>query len=75
MPELPIVSVVEPGGVTVPADVLKAIGLEIGDSVDVSIGDGQLILRPSTDARRRQQMDGITRDVFERREDAYRRLA
>ena len=75
MPAMSIISVVEPNGVLVPVEALESIGLQIGDSVDMSLEDGRLILRPVADARRQQQIDDITRDVFERRKDAYQRLA
>jgi len=75
MPETPIISVVSSGGVIVPVDVLEAIGLRVGDEVNVTVGERQLILRPAGDSARQQQIEAITRDVFERRKDAYERLA
>jgi len=45
------------------------------DEVNVTVGERQLILRPAGDSARQQQIEAITRDVFERRKDAYERLA
>ncbi len=75
MPQLPIVSLGDTAAVVLPPEVLESIGLRVGDLVDVALGDRQLILRPAGDAARRQQIETITQEVFERRRDAYHRLA
>jgi len=74
MTELPIVSVVESGGIVVPIDALEAIGLRVGDEVNVSLGERELILRPAAGTRR-PIVEEVTREVLERRKEAYRRLA
>jgi antitoxin component of MazEF toxin-antitoxin module len=75
MPQLPIVSLGDSGGVLLPAEMLEALGLRIGDTVEVTLSDRQLILRPVEDATRRQLVEAITKEVFDRRRDAYQRLA
>ena len=75
MPQLTIVAHGDSAAVVLPAEVLESVGLRIGDVVDVTLGDRQLILRPAEDATRRQLFEEITQEVFEQRRDAYQRLA
>ncbi len=75
MSQQPIIAVGESAAVVLSPTVLEAIGLRVGDVVEVTWADGQLILRPVDDARRRQQVEEITQEVFDRRRDAYQRLA
>ena len=75
MPQLTIVPHGDAAAVVLPASVLESIGLRIGDVVEATVGDRQLILGPVEDAARRQIIQEITRDVLEQRRDAYKRLA
>ena len=75
MPQLTIVPHGDSGAVVLSAALLESIGLRIGDVVDVTLSDRQLIFRPVDDAARRRLMEEITSDVLEQRRDAYRRLA
>lgn len=75
MAQLSIVSLGESAGIVIPTEMLASAGLRVGDVVDVTLSDRQLILRPSEDVARRQQIEAITREVLERRRDAYQRLA
>ena len=75
MPQLTIVPHGDSAAVVLPAAVLESIGLRIGDVMEVTLGDRQLILRPVEDAARRQLIAEITQEVFERRRDAYQQLA
>jgi antitoxin component of MazEF toxin-antitoxin module len=75
MPQLTIVSHGDSAAVVLPPSLLESIGLRVGDVLEATLADRQLILRPVEDAARRQQLQAITRDVFERRRDAYQRLA
>jgi putative addiction module component (TIGR02574 family) len=54
MPQLPIVSVGDSAGVVLSAEMLEALGLRIGDAVDVTLSDRQLSLQSVEDATRRQ---------------------
>lgn len=75
MPQLTIVSHGDSAALVLPVEFLESVGLHIGDVVDVTLGDRQLILRPGEDAARRARVEQVTREVFERRRDAYQRLA
>jgi antitoxin component of MazEF toxin-antitoxin module len=75
MTQLSIVPHGDAAAVVIPAEVLEAAGLRIGDVLDITLRDRQLILQPSEDALRRQKIEDISREVLERRRDAYQRLA
>ena len=75
MTQLSIVPHGTAAAVVIPPDILEAVGLRIGDVVDVTLGDRQLILQPSEDASRRQRIEKITGEVLEQRSEAYQRLA
>jgi antitoxin component of MazEF toxin-antitoxin module len=75
MPQLTIVSLPDGAAVILPPAVLESTGLKIGDVLEATVQEQELILRPAGDPARAAQMDEITREVFERRQDAYRRLA
>jgi len=75
MPHLTIVPHGDSAAVILSAAVLESVGLRVGDVLEVTLGDRQLILRSSEDAARRELLETITQEVFERRRDAYQRLA
>ena len=75
MPQLTIVPHGDSAAVILPTAVLESVGLRVGDVVDVTMDDRQLILRSAEEAARRDVLEKITREVFERRKDAYQRLA
>ena len=69
------VSLGDAGAIVLPATILESLGIRAGDTVEVQLGDRQLILRTVEEAARRQRFEAITQEVFERRRDAYQRLA
>ena len=75
MPQLTVVSHGDAAAVVLSKTVLESVGLQIGDTLDLTVGDGQLILRPANDAERRRLMADLTEEVLKRRSDAYQRLA
>jgi antitoxin component of MazEF toxin-antitoxin module len=75
MSQVTIVSFGESAAVVLPHEILQSLGLRIGDVLDATLSDRQLILRPPEDATHRQRMDEITSEVFDQRRDAYQRLA
>ncbi|HJT78763.1 MAG TPA: AbrB/MazE/SpoVT family DNA-binding domain-containing protein [Gemmataceae bacterium] len=75
MPQLTLVPHGDSAAVILPAALLESVGLRVGDVVEVTLGDRELILRPAEDAARRKLLETITDEVFERRKDAYQRLA
>jgi antitoxin component of MazEF toxin-antitoxin module len=75
MPQLTIVPHGDSAAVILSAAVLESVGFRVGDIVDVTMGDRQLIFRSVEDASRHELLEKITDKVFERRKDAYQRLA
>jgi antitoxin component of MazEF toxin-antitoxin module len=75
MPQLTIISHGEVAALILPPAVLESAGFHVGDTIDVTLGDGQLILRSADDASRRQRLKEISDDVLDKRRDAYERLA
>lgn len=75
MTQLSIIPHGDAAAIVIPAEILAAAGLRIGDVIDVTCSDQQLILRSNEDAARRQRIEEITREVLETRRDAYQRLA
>ena len=75
MPQLTIVPHGDSAAIILPASVLESIGLQVGDVLEATVQERELILRPVDDVARRRLLDEITREVFERRRDAYQRLA
>jgi antitoxin component of MazEF toxin-antitoxin module len=57
MPQLTIVPHGDSAAIVFPASVMESIGLHIGDVLEVTLGDRQLILRPVEDAGRRQLLE------------------
>ncbi len=74
MPQLTIIPHGSSAVVVLPAALLESIGLQVGDVQDASVDERQLILRPVEDAARQHLVEEITREMFERRRDAYQRL-
>ena len=75
MPQLTLVPHGDSAAVVLPAAVLETLGLRVGDVVDITLADRQLILQPAEDAERRRRVEDITKEVFEQRRDAFQRLA
>jgi antitoxin component of MazEF toxin-antitoxin module len=75
MSQLTIVPHGDAAAVILPASILRSFGLGIGDVLEATVGDQELVLRPIADAKRAESMKQITEEVFERRRDAYQRLA
>jgi len=75
MPQLTIIAHGDSAAVVVPPSVLESIGLGIGDVLEATLGEDQLILQPGDNAVRRRLHHDIAHDVFEQRKDAYQRLA
>lgn len=60
--------------ILLPQEVLDEMGVREGDEVDVSVSDGTLLMRPLS-AKRARKLEDATKAVFERRSDAYKKLA
>ena len=56
-------------------ELLDQVGIHVGDTIDVSVIDGMLIVSPIDEIERAQKLEAIRQKVFERRKSAYQRLA
>ena len=65
----------DPTAILLPQEVLDAMDVHEGDEVDVSVSDGTLTMRLLGDAERAGKIEDATKAVFERRSNAYRKLA
>ncbi len=65
----------DPAVLVIPQDILKQIGIGAGDKVEVAISDRALIVRPLEEAERDRKIAAATRDIFDRRREAYLKLA
>jgi antitoxin component of MazEF toxin-antitoxin module len=58
-----------------PPDVLEQIGFHIGDTVEMSVFDGMLVVSSLQEIERKHKIREATRKVFTHRKSAYQRLA
>ncbi|HKE03743.1 MAG TPA: hypothetical protein VKE91_06775 [Blastocatellia bacterium] len=65
----------EPAELVISQDILKQIGVGAGDKIEIAISDRALIVRPLEEAERARKIAAATRDIFDRRRDAYLKLA
>jgi bifunctional DNA-binding transcriptional regulator/antitoxin component of YhaV-PrlF toxin-antitoxin module len=61
-------------GLVLPPDVLAALGVKVGDSVDLTVTDHQIVLRPLGEAARRRQLTEGVRALLTRRRGLYQAL-
>jgi len=65
----------DPAELVISQDILKQIGLGAGDKVELAISDRALIVRPLEEAERARKIAAAARDIFDRRREAYLKLA
>jgi antitoxin component of MazEF toxin-antitoxin module len=65
----------DPAELVISQDILKQIGVGAGDKVEVAVSDGVLIVRPLEEAERARKIAAATKDIFDRRREAYLKLA
>ena len=58
-----------------PPEILEQIGIHIGDTIEISVVDGMLIVSTLQEFERKQKIQDAIRNVFARRKSAYQRLA
>lgn len=56
-------------------EVLEALGMEVGDEVDVSIANGSIVLRPVEAEGRSETFGEIIETLFQERQKVYLELA
>ena len=58
-------------------ETLEKLGMNIGDevSIDVSVENRTLTMRPLVEVERKQKMDALMAELLESRNELYKRLA
>jgi bifunctional DNA-binding transcriptional regulator/antitoxin component of YhaV-PrlF toxin-antitoxin module len=70
-----LISVDDGAALVLPPDVLTALGLKVGDAIDLTVADHQAILRPLGEAARRRQLTSGVRALLARRRGLYQALS
>jgi antitoxin component of MazEF toxin-antitoxin module len=65
----------DPAELIISQEILKQIGVGAGDQVEVAISDRAVIVRPLEEAERARKIAAATKDIFDRRREAYMKLA
>jgi antitoxin component of MazEF toxin-antitoxin module len=65
----------DPAELIISQEILKQIGVGAGDKIEIAISDRALVVRPLEEAERARKIAAATRDIFDRRRDAYLELA
>jgi antitoxin component of MazEF toxin-antitoxin module len=73
MSSLPIVPLGDSGAIVLSREVLQALGLKVGDVVEATLGEAEVVLRAAPATPR--SLEDITEAVLAARKDAYERLA
>lgn len=70
-----IISVGNSAALLLSDEMLGAMGIHVGDEVDVSVEDRKLIMKPLNEVEREQKVKSMTQVIIKRRKSAYERLA
>jgi antitoxin component of MazEF toxin-antitoxin module len=54
---------------------LDALGVEIGDEVEITVAERKLLIRAVAEAERQAKLDKIFAELMIERDSAYRKLA
>jgi antitoxin component of MazEF toxin-antitoxin module len=65
----------DPAELIISQEILKQIGVGAGDKIEIAISDRALVVRSLEEAERARKIAAATRDIFDRRRDAYLKLA
>lgn len=65
----------DPAELVISQEILKQIGVGAGDKIEIAISDRALVVRSLEEAERARKIAAATRDIFDRRRDAYLELA
>ncbi len=54
---------------------LHALGVRVGDSVQVSVANGEILVRPLNEPLRKELLNAAIEDVMQRRQSVFEELA
>ena len=70
-----IITLEDSAGLVLNQEMLRQIGVGIGDKVEVKIANGALTVRPLGADERARKIAELTREIFDERREAYLKLA
>jgi hypothetical protein len=70
-----IITFDDPAGFLLTPEILQQIGINAGDKFELTIINRTLILRSLDEVERARKIASATRDIFDRRREAYQILA
>jgi antitoxin component of MazEF toxin-antitoxin module len=70
-----VLTLENPAGLLITADLLEQIGVSAGDKVEIKITDRAITVRPLAETEQEKVMDEAMESLMERRKNLYERLA
>jgi antitoxin component of MazEF toxin-antitoxin module len=70
-----VLTLENPAGLLITADLLEQIGVSAGDKVEIKITDRAITVRPLAETEQEKVMDEAMGSLMERRKNLYERLA
>ena len=70
-----VMTLEDPAGLLITAELLEQIGVSAGDKVEIKISDRSLTVRPLAETEQEKVMDEAMDSLMERRQKLYERLA
>ena len=65
----------DPAELIISPEILKLIGVGAGDKIEIAVSDRAVVVRSLEEAERARKIAAATRDIFDRRREAYLKLA
>lgn len=70
-----VVTLGESAELVISPEIMKQIGVGAGDKIEIAVSDRTLVVRSLDEAERARKIAAATRDIFDRRREAYLKLA
>jgi antitoxin component of MazEF toxin-antitoxin module len=70
-----VITLENPEGLLITAELLEQIGVSAGDKVEIKISDRALTVTPFAETEQEKEMDEMMKSLIERRGKLYERLA
>jgi antitoxin component of MazEF toxin-antitoxin module len=69
-----VVTLGESAELVISSEIMEQIGAGAGDTIEIVVSDRALVVRSVNEAERARQIAAATRDLFDRRREAYLQL-
>lgn len=70
-----VITLGDPAEVLLSQEILKLIGVNAGDKIEITVSNRAVVVRPLEEAERARKIAAARRDIFDRRREAYLKLA